>query len=209
MFGRNRWLDSVLTGLIGYGLMLGWAACSSSGAGGGFAPDGGSDAQIGGGGSNPVLPEAHAEQSGNRLKARRLHGADGSSQFIGWTDTARNEECSFNRAADGTYRCLPSGPSVEYSSGSYFVDPSCTVPGVDRKAGCPPAKYLALYADSSSCSGGGIAAVFPLQPAGQLFYKNGDGQCSPESASPGYAIYGAGNPIPWTDFLQSEEKLDP
>lgn len=60
--------------------------------------------------------------SGSRLKARKLTGADGSEQYIGWYDSERGENCSFRVAADGVTRCLP-----EAREANYWLDSSCTM----------------------------------------------------------------------------------
>ncbi|MCC6899113.1 MAG: hypothetical protein IT377_09070 [Polyangiaceae bacterium] len=203
IFGRNRFLDAALTGLGAYSLALVWSACSGGGGGGGgLAPDGGF---AGGGGGNPLVPEANAEQSGQRLKARRLLGADGSSSFLGWQDLARNEGCAFHHTVEGKLRCLPSGPSVKYGYANYFADPACTIPGAKYEAGCAPPKYLAVWADSD-CEGSKVASIHPAVPAQKLYSKSSSG-CEPTSTTD--MILGAGPALPWTDFVEAAEKLDP
>ncbi|MFO0571827.1 MAG: hypothetical protein U0263_39755 [Polyangiaceae bacterium] len=196
----------MLTGLIGYALMLGWAACSGGGgSGGGFLADGGPRRHRHGG-TNPVLPSANAEQSGGRSK-RRLIGSDGSSQFVGWVDTARGETCGFQRrAGDGKYRCLPSGENVDV--GLLLRRSELHRPGVDQ---VPAARYEVPpdLVDTSSCCPAASPPSTHYKPAGQLFYKNSSGECESRDPSPDYVIYGAGNPIPWTDFMESAEQLDP
>src|SRR5437899_3272171 len=46
--------------------------------------------------ADPV-PDAKADpnSSGSRLKAKRHVGEDGSSEFIGWHDMQRDEDCAF------------------------------------------------------------------------------------------------------------------
>jgi hypothetical protein len=87
------------------------------------------------------VPDAEAE-SGSRLKAKYYVGADGSKQFAFiWRDTERNEDCSFQRAEDGSLRCLPPAGAAP----SYFADAACTQPvtlTVKQPGACgaPPAQ---------------------------------------------------------------------
>lgn len=203
IFGRNRFLDAALTGVGAYALALLWSACSGGGGGGGgLAPDGGLS---GSGGGSSLVPPANAEQSGQRLKARRLVGTDGSSSFLGWQDLARNEGCSFHRTVEGKLRCLPSGASVKYAYSDYFVDPACTIPGAKHEPGCAPPKYLAVQSDSD-CEGSKVASFHLAVPAQKLFYKGSSG-CEPSTTTD--VVLGAGPALPWTDFVEAAEKLDP
>src|SRR4051812_31745401 len=58
---------------------------------------------------------ADVTQSGGRLKAKFLSGADGSKQFLfEWRDTQRKEDCKYRSASDLKTRCLPAGLPIAY-----------------------------------------------------------------------------------------------
>src|SRR5262249_36764419 len=46
-----------------------------------------------------------AAVSGSRLRAKYLTTADGARQFVGWYDSQRKEDCSFDVAEDGQMHC--------------------------------------------------------------------------------------------------------
>lgn len=69
------------------------------------------------------VEEAEAAESGSRLKARWYVGDDGARQpLFQWFDSARNEECTFQRATDGVLRCMPGGAGLS----SYYSNANCT-----------------------------------------------------------------------------------
>ena len=68
---------------------------------------------------------------GSRLRPRSSVTADGSKQFLDWYDTKIHASCTFDRAADGSYHCLPSGIArVPIGGGPFFSDARCMT-GVD------------------------------------------------------------------------------
>jgi hypothetical protein len=210
MLKRTRLVDSVVTGALGYMLMLGWSACSSSGGSGGFLPDGGYPPGTGGSGGG-MIAEAQAEQSGTRVKARRIRGVDGSSQFEGWVDTARGEECGFYRTTEGKRRCLPNGPSVRDSNGDYFADPACTVPVAWTDSLCAPLKYVFVDGDdpqSQHCGGAyEVISVHQAVPVTEVYSLNSTG-CELDTGHDEQSAYAAGNMIPLTDFVEAQSSLD-
>lgn len=69
------------------------------------------------------VDEAQAAESGSRLKARWYVADDGARQPVfQWFDSARNEECTFQRATDGVMRCMPTGAGLS----SYYSNANCT-----------------------------------------------------------------------------------
>jgi hypothetical protein len=141
-------LESGLDGALGKGGETGDAAYEQAAA----------DASIVDALSDPVA-DAQADQavSGTRLKARWYVSADGAKQFLGWFDSQRQENCSFQVAADGKTRCLPTTVLTFF----YFYDPECKRPLAVSAPACPVRKY---WADSlpigSTCSPLGGTRVF-------------------------------------------------
>lgn len=210
MLKRARIIDSVVTGALAYALLLGWSACSSSGSGG-FLPDAGHPPGTGGTGGS-MIGEAQAQQSGSRLKARRLHGSDGSSEFESWVDTARGEDCGFYQTTEGKRRCLPTGPNVHHASSGYFADPICSVPVARVDSSCQPLKYVLVPKDDDAtkyCSGSfAVSSVHQAVPVNDVYYRSSSGECTLESGSDGENAYAAGNLIPITDFVEAQPSLD-
>src|SRR5690606_29553767 len=98
-----------------------------------------------------------------RIKMRVLSTPDGAKVFHGWFDSQRNEDCTFQRAADDMTRCLPS--SVAYDYGTYYADAACTIPvALWQYAGCSPPPYVAVYSASAQC---------PTNPPGIAIYTRG------------------------------------
>ncbi len=215
MSKRNRLVDSVVTGAFAYALMLGWSACIGGSSGsGGFVPDGGGSGATGSGGQSSIIPDALAEQSGSRLKARRMHGADGSSQFESWIDTARGgEPCGFTPTIDGKSHCLPTGPLRQNASSGYFADPDCTVPVARVDPSCQPPIYI-LVAPSDDqtkyCSGAyKIASVHKAVMVNALYQSSSTYGCEVSSSSSDQVNYAAADEIPLSDFVEGQESVDP
>lgn len=93
-------------------------------------------------GSSSTGAGPHGKQGyeqGSRLKVKALVGADGSQQRIGFSDTMRNNEaCSFRRASDGTWRCMPDASTT---ISAYYSDPSCTSPVAVGSCSTPADAY--------------------------------------------------------------------
>jgi hypothetical protein len=214
MLKRNRFVDSVLTGAFGYALILGYSACfgGSSGAGGGVLPDGSTPGSGGAGSGSGVIPEAHAELSGSRLKAKRMHGADGSSQFESWVDTALGVDCAFYQTMEGTRRCLPYGPTTDSTSSGYFGDPACTVPATSIESTCQPLQYVLVRNDDPAtkyCNGGsGISSVHKAVQVAAKYNKYSSGECELVDTT-GETVFAAGEVIPLGNFVEAQSSLDP
>ena len=75
------------------------------------------------GAPGPVGPENATTRSGSRIRARYLLGADGSRQWLSWTDTMTGQPCTYRAASDKLTRCLPE----KFFGGSvFFSDAACT-----------------------------------------------------------------------------------
>lgn len=158
--------------------------------------------------TDPV-PDAKADSntSGTRLKARRYVGEDGSSQFIGWHDSQRGEECGFSTALDGTLRCLPQTAGT----GDYFSDGNCT--NAVKLAlvfhGCEPPKYALAATKAATCavSSNGTSQIYSVAAkASDAFVKAGTSCVSQINAS--FDFYGVGAVIPPTSFVAAQVTTD-
>src|SRR4051812_14109913 len=108
----NRRSRLVVLGMMSQVFQLG---CGNAGTDAG-RDDGGDPA-------DDPAEQTSAWQSGSRLRARVQDGGDGAALFVSWVDTKLGVDCTFVKAADGAFRCLP--PAVR-SSGVIFADPQCT-----------------------------------------------------------------------------------
>jgi hypothetical protein len=199
-------------------------ACSSGGGAGPVGPggpDGGSfvdalaydvvsalDGLSGLDGPGSPVPDAQADgnTSGSRLKAKRYIGTDGSSEFIGWHDSLRNEDCAFRTSGDGQVRCLPSGAGT----GSYYSDATCTNAIVPVGPGCVPA-YVTTAVYGSSCAG--LTAethVFQVGPkfTGANVWTQ-SGTCTPMPTPSMTDFYAVGGEVAPSSFVAATLQIDP
>jgi hypothetical protein len=124
-------------------------------------------------------------RSGTRIKMRMLTTPDGAKVFQSAWDSARNEDCSFQQAADGVTRCLPSAQFA-----GFFADPACTVLAALINACSQPPKYLLTIDPAPTCAmGPRIYSVAP-GPLSSVYARSGT-SCITIAISPGFAAYGA------------------
>lgn len=159
--------------------------------------------------ANPV-PDAKADPdtSGTRLKARRYVGSDGSSQFVGWRDTKRNEDCSFLRHADGSLRCMPAGAFAS----SFYADAQCTIPvaALALASGCPQPIYVVSYATFATCGYDLVYRIYSVAGTlnGTLYARPSATTCTSTTAPTGFSLYAAGAEMPSTEFVEASVKVD-
>jgi hypothetical protein len=198
-------------------------AAGGKGGAGGMASSGsmaGSGGKAGSGGAggtggimNPV-GDANAEESGSRLKAKRLVGEDGSKQFAGWYDTSLKVDCYYSLMQDGVKHCIPfTGASV-----SGFSDAACTVPlGAINVTGCAPGYAVQSANVTPTCAdllaGGTIYHVYPIiQPhSGPIYSKSGT-TCSLAGNGPNLGsatYYDIGPESPPSTFVAGTVVQDP
>ncbi len=186
---------------------LAMAAC----AGGGSKTPTGSEANAGGRDdlTDPVpAADAATATSGTRLRARYHVGDDGSKQFVGWRDTERDEDCSFQTAEDGKLRCLPStGGSVQYFSDSGCSEVVALVPATEA---CPePGVAGYLGETSADCGAGRRKALFKVGSESDpkaLYAYAGDG-CVETTIAGEYRVFETTAVDP-SDFVAATEQVD-
>jgi hypothetical protein len=138
--------------------------------------------------------------SGTRLRARVYKTADGDKLWHGWRDSARNENCAFLTAEDGTRRCLP---EIE-AYAQYFADDKCTQPLILGVA-CRTPAYVAF--DAMGC---GTTAFFKrgaaVTPA-SVYARSGT-NCATATPPAGHDLY-ATTREPAAGFVAATEVHDP
>lgn len=96
-------------------------------------------------------PGGAPNESGTRLKVRRLAADDGATVRTGdFFDVEINEPCVFRLASDGSRRCMP-GPASIYPT-SMFADPVCSSdPIVAFNKLCEPPDNYAVRQSPDGC----------------------------------------------------------
>lgn len=234
MHGKSSRIRKSLELLVGsccvYAIV---AACAGSDFDGKGSSSGGSSAQgagpgLGGkddptGGTNgtqeagrggivdPVRP-VHAQESGARLKARRLVSSDGASSFLGWYDAQREESCSFRVGTDGKTRCLPEGTLVV--SIQYFADSSCSQPLARMNTCSSDAPYFLVVEETDDCAGTSKHSVRVRGEAftGSTVYTKVSETCTPTAnnyvSCSGTCYYPIGSEVPLSSFVALSEQID-
>jgi len=152
------------------------------------------------------VPDANANASGTRLKARNYVGADGSKQFtFAWHDTTRNEDCSFARVAGGELRCIPAS-----AIRLYFADDGCTAPlwvTAKTAATCYPTavtKY-GTVADASGCAAT-LHTLTATTPT--MVYSGVPGTCGGSAPPDVYNYFTSSGTVPWSEFVAATEQVE-
>jgi hypothetical protein len=154
------------------------------------------------------VPDANANESGSRLKAKYYIGADGSKQFtFVWRDTQRDEDCTFGRVAGGELRCIPATSAIRI----YFADSGCTQPiwmsgKTAATSTCDPtagAKY-GYTADAAGCSD----AIHSLQPTTPTMIYNGTpAQCIASAPPDVYTYFTSAGVVAFSEFVAATEQV--
>lgn len=190
----------------------GTGGAASAGAGGSSPSTGGGSGQPGAGssGSGGSTAKPRLVQSGSRLEAVVYRGADGSQHPTGrWFDVQRGEECTFQPAADGAVRCLPSGVSF----GSLYHG-GCTKMAVEVDACGVDVPYVTVASAPEACAAPVGPRVFrkgTQLPASTSFYRvNGSGQCTQVSTPLGLLAFTVEDEVPPAEFVAATvERLAP
>jgi len=161
-------------------------------------------------GPSATTPGADTYVTGTRLKRRVYKGADGSQQFVGWFDAERSVECTFQRAADDTIRCLPvSG----FAGRGYYSDAACTSPLAVVSKGCTPPSPTAYVYVEGSCATNLQTRMFTMgekYTADTVFQKDGPGgSCASKSRASLFVsddFFLTGTEIPPTAFVEATEE---
>jgi len=143
--------------------------------------------------------------SGTRLRAKLVTGG-GARELLGFFDTARNEDCAFQRTADGRLRCLPR--FLQGFTGSTFADATCKVPLAAVTTSCTAGfGYVATISAGGCSSTAGVATIRPVVRFPSESYVSAGGVCQARSPSNGATATAVevGEPIPLDQFVAAEE----
>lgn len=152
-------------------------------------------------------PTSMGASSGTRLRARWTTADDGAKQFRGFWDSAREAECTFQGASDGTTRCLPVGIFIHPS---FYADAACTKRIAYGEKGCAA---TTATLQGRYCAGSEVTqTIFSLGArftAPQLYTKDG-ATCTSTSAA-GWAdrdLYVVGAEIPPSEFVAAKTEVE-
>jgi hypothetical protein len=153
-------------------------AGGAGGAGSSSKVSSGKGAGVGAG-----MPEAYADESGTRLKANYVTGADGSRHYLGtFYDSQRAEDCDFQVMSDGSFLCLP---TVGVADMFYYAypDSNCIqsqkfqrIPPFDATAACGATAAPRYYVetDATQC----VSNIYSVKSVPTCYQQNGT-VCSP------------------------------
>ncbi len=194
---RGPWLAIVLCA----GLACGGDDDSTPGD-----PDAGDSGSGGGGddaGPAPIQLSCQ-EASGDRIRVVVREHGDGSSEFVRLHDTSFAETCSYTRASDGAFRCLPVVDGSPFAEGALrFSDVRCATPIAQLAApagGEAPSHMRELVPAADACAPPVsefhvLGAKLPIAPKTVIFQRI-EGACTMVAA-------------PATDFFAITEALPP
>ena len=163
--------------------------------------------------SDAAPPAASAKPvvaaSGTRLHAKLVTGG-GAREVVGFHDSQRNEDCTFQRAEGGRMRCLP--VTVPYNGASAFSDPACTIPLVAFPQTCDDAPRYAIKYEPGACSAPPPQELHELVATSGPRYVQGPSGCTPLPVPPAPsapAVLALGPVVRWTDFVEGKETVVP
>ncbi|MBS2013580.1 MAG: hypothetical protein JST00_11870 [Deltaproteobacteria bacterium] len=142
-----------------------------------------------------------SESSGSRLRAKVLTGG-GAREVVGFFDTARQEDCTFQETADGKWRCLPAPVPL---SGGLFADAQCTRTLLSVSTCAADPRY-AMSFGGVGCSSRVVTNVYRVTgPAATAYSSTGTG-CVPSSpASSQQKAFGLGDQVSLEEFVSATE----
>jgi hypothetical protein len=155
-------------------------------------------------GADHVVPAV----SGTRLRARFITAGD-ARELVGFYDSLRQEECTFQRVDGGRRRCIPE--TLGFSPIGAYADPACQIPvGIPTQPCGADAKYALTYAYDGGCGTPNTAQLRRVGGRADARYAPGPAGCAPQPIAPGSpdAIV-LGEIVPWTEFVDAEEANAP
>lgn len=160
-------------------------------------------------------PEDLPPMSGTRLRAKLIVAGD-ARELVGFYDSLRKEDCTFQLAEDGRTRCLPV-TFPYFPSGTIFADASCKTevtfaPAIAASCDAEHAKYALVTRYDSGCGAASPAAlrsVIETVSTTDLFVAAA-GTCTRQTvASAGARAVAVGDVVPWDDFVEAVETVIP
>jgi hypothetical protein len=174
---------------------------ASGGAGGSTNSNGGGgNATSGAGGGTDV-----GFESGSRLRARTMHGADGSWQFSGWHDNQLNIDCAYTLAVDGKQRCLPL--TTPATVANYSRDSNCQLHATRLPQLCAKPTFALRPAPVYACSTGGRRVYTVNNVLSTLYKKSGSCFNVTNTEMAGWNSYAVTEAAP-TQFAEGTEQVE-
>jgi hypothetical protein len=176
----------------------GASTANSMGGNGGEGATGGGDA--GGSSSTGGSTPGGGFESGERIKAKTLVGADGSRTPSGLYDSQLGIDCAWRGASDGQQRCLP----VNYAFATIWADAACTIPVGTSNGTCGLPTHLLTQTGSCWDS----VRVFPVAgPYAGTTYTKAGADCIDIGPTANAIIGGA--EIPASSFVAATVEIEP
>ena len=150
--------------------------------------------------------------SGSRLHAKSITGG-GAREVVGFHDMERNEDCTFQKAEGGRFRCLPANATANQSG--LFSDPGCQVPSFSAPVPTCGAdvKYGITIGYNGGCSAGYPTELRKFLDPATPRYTQGPSGCSVATVTPPRpgqpATAALGEVVPWTAFVEAVETVVP
>lgn len=159
---------------------------------------------------NPV-PDAHADESGTRIKVQWAVGEDGFRSALSLWDSTLSTRCGMARTDDGGLHCVPFA-ALFTKTADAFSDAACTK-AIRIASGC-----LGNFASDKSTYVGScqdaqfilaIGTVYPVSPRAAAVYVKSGGSCVLWPAPNGGGFGDLGSPMPISDFVSISITTDP
>ena len=165
---------------------------------------------------------ALADESGTRLKAKYIAGADGSKLYDSdvMHDSQLNVDCKFTAGADGQMRCVPVVAPAAITTFIYFKNAACSEriallePG---PVGCTPALPTYVFAKDSPpyCGAAEDELATHVYPLGSLIgasspvYRMNGSNCEQVPAPLNFVYYDLLAELPAATFERATAGTDP
>ncbi|HUS65570.1 MAG TPA: hypothetical protein VMZ28_13560 [Kofleriaceae bacterium] len=157
------------------------------------------------------------EQSGTRLKRVVLDHGGEDADFLRFVDTAYGSgvTCTFQKAYDGSFRCLPSqGSDAVFTGGiRLWTNASCTAQIVEVAYEGTPTSFVVFDFPSYDVCGGSATLRYhqagsrlPYDGDETVYEKDQNGACVARLSYFNRSYYNLGAEIPPSSFVGAEEK---
>jgi hypothetical protein len=173
--------------VLGGGFLV-MAACTVAANSPSSVPGSGSETQSGPGPEGQASAAENA--SGSRLKAKRYVASDGATQFRGWYDSERKEDCAILPTCNGGLRCVPNSLAAL----GYFSDSACTKKAASITTAAP---YITGF--EGSCY-----RTYPATQVQQAYLKVG-ANCT---AAPSGTYLSLGDEVNYKNYVSAEDRVD-
>jgi hypothetical protein len=142
--------------------------------------------------------QADPSASGSRLKLQYYVGSDSSKAFAQILDTMTSLPCSYQTAADGMTRCLPTGQASV--NPAFFSDSACSKVAAQGYAGCAAPTY-AVGSTASACVTSPTSHVYLVGAVSSVFEKVGTTCTAVTGLSASFTFYSLGAEVPASSFV--------